>query len=216
MEVNHLSYEPLAEYSEVFGHEMDTVEFENMLSKIGCQKAIAILSRFSSLHNSVCSHVLEAIRLDWKLRVFHSGHIRELDGNWVIYNQFKTIMCPQSIFLLEKLALIYCPVEEQLSPIIPNDLLLMMDALLAINDMLPKDDVDGHETEYLYLTLYHNTHRIIKNQIARAFYIFSTIAKRDQETIDFLNLYEAKKGFSVEDRLAVLFNSLACTTAKTR
>ena len=31
-------------YSEVFGHEMDTVEFENMLSKIGCQKAIAILS----------------------------------------------------------------------------------------------------------------------------------------------------------------------------
>lgn len=53
MEVNHLSYEPLAEYSEVFGHEMDTVEFENMLSKIGCQKAIAILSRFSSLHNSV-------------------------------------------------------------------------------------------------------------------------------------------------------------------
>ena len=118
-------------------------------------------------------------------------------------------MCPQSIFLLEKLALIYCPVEEQLSPIIPNDLLLMMDALLAINDMLPKDDVDGHETEYLYLTLYHNTHRIIKNQIARAFYIFSTIAKRDQATIDFLNLYEAKKGFSVEDRLAVLFNSLA-------
>lgn len=209
MEINHLSYEPLAEYSEVFGHEMDTVEFENMLSKIGCQKAIAILSRFSSLHNSVCSHVLEAIRLDWKLRVFHSGHIRELDGNWMIYNQFKTIMCPQSIFLLEKLALIYCPVEEQLSPIIPNDLLLMMDALLAINDMLPKDDVDGHETEYLYLTLYHNTHRIIKNQIARAFYIFSTIAKRDQETIDFLNLYEAKKGFSVEDRLAVLFNSLA-------
>lgn len=63
-----------------------------------------------------------------------------------------------------------------MSPIIPNDLLLMMDALLAINDMLPKDDVDGHETEYLYLTLYHNTHRIIKNQIARAFYIFSTIA----------------------------------------
>lgn len=43
MEINHLSYEPLAEYSEVFGHEMDTVEFENMLSKIGCQKAIAIL-----------------------------------------------------------------------------------------------------------------------------------------------------------------------------
>lgn len=211
MEINHLSYEPLAEYSEVFGHEMDTVEFENMLSKIGCQKAIAILSRFSSLHNSVCSHVLEAIQLDLKLRVFHSGHIRELGGNWIIYNQFKTIMCPQSIFLLEKLALIYCPVEEQLSPIIPNDLLLMMDALLAINDMLPKDDVDGHETEYLYLTLYHNTHRIIKNQIARAFYIFSTIAKRDQETIDFLNRYEEKNGFSVEDRLAVLFSFLAYT-----
>ena len=211
MEINHLSYEPFATYSEVFGHEMDTVEFENMLSKIGCQKAIAILSRFSSLHNSVCNGVLEAIRLDWKLRVLHSGHIRELCGNWMIYNQFKTIMCPQSIFLLEKLVLIYCPVEEQLSPIVPNDLLLMMDALLAINDMLPKDDVDGHETEYLYLTLYHNTHRIIKNQIARAFYIFSTITKRDQETIDFLNHYEEKKGFSVEERLAVLFNSLVYT-----
>lgn len=211
MEINHLSYEPLATYSEVFEHEMDTVEFENMLSKIGCQKAIAILSRFSSLHNSVCNRVLEAIQLDWKLRVLHSGHIRELCGNWMKYNQFKTIMCPQSIFLLEKLVLIYCPVEEQLSPIVPNDLFLMMDALLAINDMLPKDDVDGHETEYLYLTLYHNTHRIIKNQIARAFYIFSTIAKRDQETIKFLNRYEEKKGFSVEERLAVLFNSLVYT-----
>lgn len=59
MEVNHLSYEPLAEYSEVFGHEMDTVEFENMLSKIGCQKAIAILNYLSSYGKQyVCSQYI--------------------------------------------------------------------------------------------------------------------------------------------------------------
>ena len=86
-----------------------------------------------------------------------------------------------------------------------------MDALLAINDMLPKTDVVGHETEYLYLTLYHNTHKTIKDQIARSFYVFSTLAKTNSGTADFLNSYEQKRGFSIEDRLAVLFNSLAGT-----
>lgn len=92
--------------------------------------------------------------------------------------------------------------------------MLIMDALLAINDKLPKDDVDGHETEYIYLMLYHNTHKIIKDQIARAYYVFSTLAKLNQETTDFLSRYEQKRGFSVEDRLAVLFNSLAWVIPK--
>lgn len=214
MEINHLQYVPIATYSDIFGHEMNNTEFKHMLSKIGCQKAIAILCRLSSLHNSVCSHIVEAIRLDSGLKLFHSSHIFALGGNLRKYNQFELIMCPQSIFLLEKYVLIYCPVENQLSPIMPDEFLLVLDALLVINDMLPKDDVDGHETEYLYLTLYYNTHRIIQNQIARAFYIFSTIAKHDQETTDLLNRYEQKKGFSVEDRLAVLFNSLTFTTYK--
>lgn len=91
MEVNHLSYEPLAEYSEVFGHEMDTVEFENMLSKIGCQKAIAILSRFSSLHNSVCSHGIRGYSPRLEVKSISSGHIRELDGNWVYIISLKQL-----------------------------------------------------------------------------------------------------------------------------
>ena len=211
MKINHLQYVPIATYSDIFGHKMDDKEFKHMLSKIGSQKAIAILCRLSSLHNSVCSNILEATRFYCELKLFHSSHIFELGGDVGKYNQFKTAMCPQSIFLLEKLVLIHCPVENQLRPITADDFLLMMDALLIANDMLPKDDVDGHETEYLYLTLYHNTHRIIQNQIARAFYIFSTIAKHDQETTELLERYEQEKGFSVEDRLAVLFNCLTFT-----
>lgn len=211
MEINHLRYEPLAEYSAVFGHKMDDATFKDMLSRIGCQKAIAILSHFASLHIAVCHQIQDAVCLDWQLRVLHSGHIREMGGDWLQYNQFRTIMCPQSIFILEKWALVYCPVEEALNPITMPDLMIIMDALLSINDTLPKDDVIGYETEYLYLTLYHNTHRIIKDQIARAYYVFSTLAKRDPETTDVLIRYEQKRGFSVEDRLAVLFNSLAGT-----
>ena len=208
MKVNYLQYVPIAEYSNIFGHEMDDIEFKQMLSKIGCQKAISILSRFSSLHNAVCNYKLDAIDLDWKLRMVHSRHIRELGGNEITYNGFETIMCSQSIFLLEKIALIYCPIEDQVSPIILDDLLHIMDALLVINDMLPNGDVHSYETEYLYLTLYHNTHRTIMNQFARAFYIFSEIAKSDTKTTDFLSRYEQSKGFSVEERLAVLFYTL--------
>lgn len=139
MEINHLQYIPLAQYSDVFGHEMGDAKFKHMLSKIGCKKALSILSRFSSLHNAVFCNISEAIELDWKLRMVHSKHICELGGNWEKYNRFKTIMCPQSIFLFEKLVLIHCPVENQLSPIKLDDLLLIMDALLVINDMLPKN-----------------------------------------------------------------------------
>ena len=210
--MNHLQFAPFATYSDIFGHEMADTKFEHMLSIIECQKALLILSHLSTLHNAICCSSNEAITLDWKLRVIHSKHISELGGNWLKYNQFKSIMSPQSIFLLEKLVLIHCPIANQINPITLDDFILMMDALLVINDMLPKDDVRGHETEYLYLTLYHNTHRMIKNQLARAFYIFSTVAKKDQETTDFLNHYERKKGFSVEDRLAVLFNLLSIAT----
>lgn len=149
MEINHLRYEPLAEYSAVFGRKMDVSTFIDMLSKIGCQKAIAILSRFASLHIFVCHQIPDALILDYMLRMAHSSHIQSIGGAWQQYNQFRAIMCPQSLFILEKWALVYCPVEDELGPIMMPDLMLIMDALLVINDMLPKDDVGGHETEYL-------------------------------------------------------------------
>lgn len=175
MEINHLRYEPLAEYSVVFGREISDADLIELISGIGCQKAIAILSHFSSLHIAVCHQNCEAIYLDWQLRILHSNHIKEIGGNWLQYNRFGAIMCPQSIFTLEKWVLVYCPVEKEYSPITIPDLMLIMDALIAINDRLPKEGVDGHETEYLYLTLYHNTHKSTKDQIARSFYVFCNL-----------------------------------------
>lgn len=210
MEINHLRYEPLAEYSAVFGHKMDDDTLKDMLSRIGCQKAISILSRFASLHIAVCHQIQDAVRLDWQLRVLHSMQIREAGGDWLQYNQFGAMMCTQSILNLQKWVLTYCPVEDELSPITLPDLMLIMNALLTINDMLPSADVEGHETEYLYLTLYYNTHKVIKDQIARSFYVFSTLAKQHIETTEFLRRYELKRRFSMENRLAVIFNSLAC------
>ena len=195
MENNHLQYVPIADYSSIFGQEINNAIFEDILSKIGCQKAIAILSRFMSLHIGICNGNPDAVRLDWQLRVLHANHVSGAGGDWLQYNQFRTIMSPQSILNLEKWVLKFCPVEYELSPVTPPDLMLVMDALLAINDMLPKTDVVGHETEYLYLTLYHNTHKTIKDQIARSFYVFSTLAKTNSETADFLNSYAQKRGF---------------------
>lgn len=209
MEINHVNYVPIAEYSTVFGYPMDDAVFKDMLSNIGCQKAIAILSRFSSLHIALCGEIQDAVYLHFQLRMIHAKHIRDSGGDGIKYNQFRAVMCPQSIFSLEKWVLEYCPKEDVLSSITLNDLILVMDALLVINDKLPKSEVEGHETEYLYLTLYHNTHKVIKNQIARSFYVFSTLAKCDTGTTEFLNSYEQKRGFSIEDRLAMLTNSLA-------
>lgn len=209
MKINHLGYVVLPEYSLIFGHELNDKDMIHLLSGISCQKAIAILSRFASLHIAICQQNHDAIRLDWQLRTIHSKHIHENGGKWLDYNRCKTLMCPQSIFELEKWALLYCPIENSLSPIVLPDLMLVMDALLAVNDRLPKDEVEGHEAEYLYLTLYHNTHKNIKDQMARAFYIFSILAKKTPQMEKFLTSYERQRGFALEDRLAVLFNSLA-------
>lgn len=209
MKINHLEYVVLPEYSLIFGHELNDKDMIHLLSGISCQKAIAILSRFASLHIAICQQNHDAIRLDRQLRTIHSKHIHENGGKWLDYNRCKTLMCPQSIFELEKWALLYCPIENSLSPIVLPDLMLVMDALLAVNDRLPKDEVEGHEAEYLYLTLYHNTHKNIKDQMARAFYIFSILAKKTPQMEKFLTSYERQRGFALEDRLAVLFNSLA-------
>ena len=209
MQINHLEYITLPEYSLIFGHELNDEDMIHLLSGISCQKAIAILSRFYSLHIAICQQNPDAIRLDWQLRVAHSKHIQETGGKQLDYNRCKTLMCPQSIFELEKWVLLYCPIENGLSQITFPDLMLVMDALLAMNDRLPKGEVEGHEAEYLYLTLYHNTHKNIKDQMARAFYIFSILAKKTPQMEKFLTSYERQRGFALEDRLAVLFNSLA-------
>lgn len=209
MQINHLEYVTLPEYSLILGHELNDEDMIHLLSGISCQKAIVILSRFYSLHIAICQQNPDAICLDWHLRMIHSKHIREAGGKWINYNHCKILTCPQAIFELEKWALLYCPIDSNLSPISLPDLMLVMDALLAVNDRLPKDEVEGHEAEYLYLTLYYNTHKNIKVQMARAFYIFSILAKKTPKMERFLTCYEQQRGFSLEDRLSVLFNLLA-------
>lgn len=208
MEINNLTYMTVAEYSAVFGQEMSHKEFLALLSKISCQKALVILSRFASLQLALCYKEKKAIDLSQQLKLIHYKHIKELGGNTVKYNEFDTLMCLQSIFLLEKWVLVYCLNDCRLTPITLEDIMTIMDAILSINDKLPKDDVHGHETEYLYLMLYHNTPKNIIHQLARSYYVFSTLAKQERETIDFLKRYEQDKKFSVTDRISVLFLSL--------
>lgn len=209
MEINHLRYEAVAEYSSVFGHPLDDSSLIDKLSHISCQKILAILSRFSCLHIAVCNGDDAAMKLNDYLRFIHSVHIDDLGGNKYIYNQFRFIMCSQSIFVLDKWAIKYCPVSTNAEPITQKDVCLIMDLLLVVNDKLPKSEVEGNETEYLYLMLYHNTHKAIKNEIARSYYVFSKLAYEDNETSSWLKQYEEKCGFSLEQRLAVLTNSLA-------
>ena len=86
-----------------------------------------------------------------------------------------------------------------------------MDLLLCINEKLPEDDVINHEVEFLYLTLFYNDTKKIANQIARSYYIFSEIIKENPSLASFIEECNKKSGFSVEDRLTVLFASLTNT-----
>lgn len=64
MEINHLRYEAVAEYSSVFGHPLDDSSLIDKLSHISCQKILAILSRFSCLHIAVCNGDDAAMKLN--------------------------------------------------------------------------------------------------------------------------------------------------------
>ena len=76
----------------------------------------------------------------------------------------------------------------------------------AVQQMIGNEKL--HYIEPHHGQLYHNTHKNIKDQIARAYYVFSTLAKRNPKMAVFLTCYEQMRGFSLEDRLTVLFDSL--------
>lgn len=192
MKSNHIEYKSLADYSSIFGSQMSDKKFVMMLSGIGCQKALIIVSRFSSLHIACCNNNPDAKRLHLQLRHTHAFHISEIGGNEILYEKFPAIICPQSLFILSKWVLAYCSTEKPLDEIGISDLMLMLDALLIINDKLGKDDVSNYKVEYLYLTLYHNTHKIVLNQLARAYYIYVLLSKQIAETREFIRQYEEK------------------------
>lgn len=212
--VNHLRYVCILEYSEVYNKQMSEEKFIEMLSKMNCQKTIAILSRLASLHIACCEGDTNAKKLYKRIIEIHERYIKNNGGKKKEFCKDYGIMCPQSIFTLEKWVLLYCNTESENKNITYSDINKVIDAILVVNDMFPKDDMDNHKMEYLYLMLYYNTHKIIKDQIARAFYIFAILAKQDNQVAEFLDKYKEQRGFSVEDRLAVLFNLLCFT--KTR
>lgn len=208
MNVNYLKYEIVPTYSDIFDCSPTNNVFISRLKTISCEKAIYILSRFESLFLAYIQNNIEAKKLYNQLRIKHSHHIQTLGGNITKYCNYKFLMCHQSVFLLEKWVMCYCPMEHKISEVTISDLMNIMDLFLLVNERLPKEDVAHHETEYLYLMLFYNSNKIIKNQMARAYYIFTKVARRDKNIVDFLNEYKKRKGFSIEERIAVLFNSL--------
>ena len=187
------------------------MNLKNYFQRLVAKKAVAIISRFISLHLAVSQGDTSALKFAKVIRILHAGDIEKRGGNRKRYNQFMAISCLQSLFLLEKWVLAFCNTEQEISPIQPQEWIIMMNALLAINDRLPGEEVVGHETEYLYLTAYYNSSKSIKHQIARSFYVYSTLLNQDPNTTPFLQTYKAIKGFSIEDRLSCLFNSLGNT-----
>ncbi len=211
MIINYLNYCVVPKYSEIFEKNVTDEEFVALLSSIPCGKAIFILSRFESLQRECIKNDEKAVDLYLSLKEFHFLHILTLGGdNKNTYNNYKLITCPNAIFMLEKLALRYCPICN-ISVVTLDDILTIMDLLLCINEKLPEDDVINHEVEFLYLTLFYNDTKKIANQIARSYYIFSEIIKENPSLAIFIEECNKKSGFSVEDRLTVLFASLTNT-----
>lgn len=209
MRINHLQYIPIALHSSVYGKNMSDEELANKLSTIDCGILTAILCRLFSLHIAICEGNQDAEKLYSMLRFFHAQHIIKQGGDSKKYCAYESIMCPTSLLLLEKWALVHCRVEAEISQITVPDLCLIMDLLLAVNDKMPKGEVKGHETEHLYLMLYYHTHRSLRNQLARAYYVYGTLAKSCSAMAKIIQEYEEKKGFTIEERICILFNSLS-------
>ena len=97
---------------------------------------------------------------------------------------------------------------EDISKITIEEVLFFFDLAISINDYLPQDDIMGHELEYLYLTVYHNTFKNIKFKLGRAYFIFSKLMKEIESTEKFTIDFNKKRGYTYEEYFAVVFSNL--------
>jgi len=206
----YMDYEPVVQYSEVFGGKVSEEEFITRLSKLDGRQAIATISRLLALHYATTGGDQGAIKINFGLRFCHCyKSVESKGGNATLYQSRKILYSPQTLLLLTKWVLIYCKDTRLLRNIGMDDLLEIMDLSMIVNDLLPLDtDIEGHEIEYLYVTLYHNSHRLLKSQIGRSYYIFSKLMSEIASTKEFIEDFQKNRGYSIEDYFAVLLNLL--------
>ena len=209
MHINCTDYVPLIQNSQVYGRVLTQKEISALVSKLECKKAIAIATRLFALNEAYLSKESSASWFMWFLFQSYCKHIQARGGN-VETCLHEAVFCPQTLFQFEKVALSNCIEAGPILAITLPEIMLVFDVLIAINDHLPQEEVENHKVEYLYLTLYHNTHKIMKSQIGRSYYIFNDIMSRLECTREFSLDFAAKKGYTITDYFAVLFGMLIC------
>ena len=80
---------------------------------------------------------------------------------------------------------------------------------LAVNDLLPSDDVDGSEVDYLNVNLYHNTPNMPFSQMGRSYYIYRKIMTSMKQTKQYIDTFKTKNRFSLDQYFAEIFNLLS-------
>jgi len=209
LETNYMKYESLIQYSEIYGVVLTDEDVVEKLKEFDCKKIMAILSKLNSLLLSSLKGDSSATFVYQQIKLLHMGKIMNDNGNWILHQNRNAIYGPQTVYLLMKKAITYSEIRNKpITSITVDELTEVLDLLMATNDLLPQGEVVGHETEYIYLSSYHNTHKNILSEFSRAYYIFNSMLKENENTEDFVADYESQNGYDLESFFFVVFNTL--------
>ncbi|WP_458630967.1 hypothetical protein [Paenibacillus sp. CMAA1364] len=212
MRTEYTNYEAVLQHSDLYGKVIPEDGIVNRISKLNMELSLIIVSRLISMQIDIMQNNDEAKRYFNVLKYGYSRIVTQNGGNMELYFGSKHIYCLQTLFILSKWILVHgveLNDQETIRGITIDDVNEIISLAVMINDYLPLDvDVEGYEIEFLYTTIYHNTFKNIKNQIARSYYIFVNLMEKDDLSKKNIYDFQSRKGYTIKEYLAVLFNCL--------
>ena len=205
----YVKYNMLACYSEIFGQKFEQVELEKKLATFDIKLALALISRLISLAWAVDRKDIDAQKLDNLIMTAYRCRISLSGGNITQYDKCDTVYCPQTLYVLMKCFLAYSEEIEPLRAISLDDIMFVLDLALVINDWLPKDDIVGNESDYLFVNLYHNTPDRPLMRIGRGYFIYDVLARENPLTRSYIELFEKTKGYTLPQLYAEIFGIMS-------
>lgn len=212
MHAEFVEYKAVIMHSELYGHITPKEKIVETISKINIEMALITTSRLMALQIDLMQNNKEAKFLYSILKAGYGAEIIKHNGDIWLYEQREFLSCPQTFFILNKWLLAYGTDPDSdtfIHNITATDVNDIFSLCIMINDYLPIDkDIEGYETEYIYTTIYHNTLKNVKNQIARAFYIFDKLMNEQMLGCKYITDFYEIKGYGIKEYLSVLFNTL--------
>jgi len=167
-------YQPVICHSDLYGEVIPKDKIIKLIEERNLEITLIALSRLMCLQIDLMSeNVNSRFFYTWLKNLYMWKTVLPNHGNLEEYYK-GCLFCVQSLFMLYKWLVAYGVEhkEDSIYQLSYNDFVEVIDLCIMINDYLPKDEVVGNETAFIYTNIYHNTIKDIKNQLARAYYIF--------------------------------------------